>query len=135
MNKQALSKGLREGQGQSTGGGPSYKAMLASGSIVGAVLASSCCIVPLVLLTLGVSGAWISNLTLLAPYQPLFIVATSGFLGAGYWAVYRKPKAQCAGEGHCASPLSDRVVKLTLWVATALVMAAIGVGLWGSLFV
>jgi len=39
-----------------------------------AILASTCCLGPLVLITLGVSGAWISNLTLLEPYQPLFIV-------------------------------------------------------------
>jgi mercuric ion transport protein len=40
-----------------------------------AILASSCCIAPLVLITLGVSGAWISNLTLLEPYKPVFIGA------------------------------------------------------------
>jgi mercuric ion transport protein len=40
-----------------------------------AILASTCCLGPLVLITLGVSGAWISNLTLLEPYQPLFIGA------------------------------------------------------------
>jgi mercuric ion transport protein len=40
-----------------------------------AILASTCCLGPLVLLMLGVSGAWIGNLTALEPYRPLFIVA------------------------------------------------------------
>ena len=61
--------------------------MMAAGGLLGALAASSCCIVPLVLFALGVSGAWIGNLTRLAPYQPCFIVATLGFLGAGYWLV------------------------------------------------
>jgi mercuric ion transport protein len=108
--------------------------LLAAGSLIGAMLASSCCIVPLVLLTLGVSGAWISNLTALAPYQPLFLLATFGFLGAGFWKVYRKPKAECAEGSYCASPASDRVAKAALWSATALVLAALGINLLGPLF-
>ena len=47
----------------------SGKSWLATGGILGALLASSCCIVPLVLISLGVSGAWIGNLTALEPYK------------------------------------------------------------------
>lgn len=101
--------------------------LLATGGLVGALLAASCCIAPLALLTLGVSGAWIGNLTALAPYQPIFLVATFGFLGAGFWKVYSKPKVNCEEGSYCASPTSDRVVKTALWVATALVLAAIAV--------
>ena len=57
-------------------------AILATGGLLGALAASSCCIVPLVLFTLGVGGAWIGNLTALAPYQLLFVALTLGFLGA-----------------------------------------------------
>ena len=42
----------------------------AVGGVIGAVLASSCCIGPLLLVTLGASGAWIGNLTALKTYQP-----------------------------------------------------------------
>ncbi|EBW9243678.1 TPA_asm: mercuric transport protein, partial [Salmonella enterica] len=38
-----------------------------------AILASTCCLGPLVLVALGFSGAWIGNLTVLEPYRPLFI--------------------------------------------------------------
>jgi mercuric ion transport protein len=41
-----------------------------------AILASTCCLGPLVLVALGLSGAWIGNLTLLEPYRPLFITGS-----------------------------------------------------------
>ena len=78
--------------------------LAAAGGILGALAASSCCIVPLALFTLGISGAWIGNLTALAPYQPIFFVATAGFLGIGYYFVYRQPRAACA-DRTCAQPL------------------------------
>jgi mercuric ion transport protein len=100
--------------------------VIAAGGLLGALAASSCCIAPLVLFGLGVSGAWIGNLTRLAPYQPCFIAASFGFLSTGYWLVYRDSKLVCAdGEG-CASPLPNRLVKTALVVATVLVLAALG---------
>jgi len=103
------------------------KGLIAAGGVIGALLASSCCIAPLLLLTLGVSGAWMGNLTAMAPYQNYFITATLLFLGAGYWYVYWKPKKACAEGTYCASPTADRVIKIALWFATALVALALGV--------
>jgi mercuric ion transport protein len=57
------------------------QSLAATGGLLGALAASSCCILPLVLFGLGVSGAWIGNFTRLAPYQPWFIAATLAFLG------------------------------------------------------
>ena len=101
------------------------KTSVAAGSVLGAVAASSCCILPLVLFSLGAGGAWIGSLTALAPFQPMFIAVTLGFLGYGYWLVYRKPKAACAEGAACGRPMPDRIVKLALWLASALVAAAI----------
>ena len=42
-------------------------------AVIAAIGASLCCIGPLVLLALGISGAWISYLTALEPYRPIFI--------------------------------------------------------------
>ena len=96
----------------------------AAGGILGALAASSCCLLPLALFMLGISGAWIGNLTAFAPYQPIFFAATAGCLGVGYYLVYRQPKAVCA-DGSCARPLPKRGVKAMLWAATALVLAAV----------
>ena len=96
--------------------------LAAAGGILGALAASSCCMLPLALSMLGISGAWIGNLTALAPYQPIFFAATAGFLGVGYYFVYR-PKAVCPG-GTCVRRLPNRSVKAVLWAATALALAA-----------
>jgi mercuric ion transport protein len=99
--------------------------LAAAGGVLGAVAAISCCIMPLVFFALGISGAWIGNLTALAPYQPIFIAATLGFLAAGYYLVYRKPRAASAEGEVCARPLPRWGVKLALWAATALVALAL----------
>ncbi len=103
------------------------KRLIAAGGFIGAILASTCCIAPLLLLTLGVTGAWMGNLTALARYQWYFIAATLGFLGAGFWYVYWKPKQACEDGSYCASAASDRVIKVALWFATALVALALGI--------
>ena len=96
--------------------------LMAAGGILGAIAAMSCCILPLVLFSLGISGAWIGNLTSLAPYQPYFIAATLAFLGYGYWLVYRSRQAVCT-DGVCVRPLPNRLVMFGLVLATVLVAA------------
>ena len=98
--------------------------LVAASSIFGALAASSCCILPLVLFSLGISGAWIANLTALAPYKPYFAAGTIALLGYGYYLVYVCPKQACA-DGSCARSLPSRLVKSSLWIATVLVMAAL----------
>jgi mercuric ion transport protein len=104
----------------------SKQRLMAAGGLVGALAASSCCILPLVLFSLGVSGAWIGNFTRLAPYQPYFLAVTIGCLGYGYWLVYRSSKLACADGDACARPLPNRLVKTGLIVASLLAVAALG---------
>jgi mercuric ion transport protein len=108
------------------------QAWMAVGGLLGALAASSCCILPLVLFGLGISGAWISNLTRLAPYQPYFIAATLGFVGVGYWLVYRSNRA-CADGSVCARLLPNWLVKGALILATILMGAALGFDLLAPL--
>ncbi len=96
----------------------------AAGGIIGAIAASSCCLLPLILFSLGIGGAWIGNFTSLAPYKPFFITVTLGFLGYGHYLVYRQGKVACA-DGSCARPLPQKAVKAALWAATLLIFAAI----------
>ncbi len=102
--------------------------------VLGAVLASSCCVIPLLLVTLGVSGAWIGNLSALDPYKGYFAVITLGFLGAGFWQVYFKKDLTCEDGSYCANPIAGRVTKVTLWVAAALVLSALTIDWWAPLF-
>jgi mercuric ion transport protein len=98
--------------------------LMAAGGLLGALAASSCCILPVVLFSLGISGAWIGNFT--RPYRPYFLAATMVFLGTGYWLVHRASKAACVEGEACARPLPNRLVKIVLLAATVLVVAAIG---------
>src|SRR5882724_13221510 len=81
------------------------QSLVAVGGILGALAASSCCILPLALFSLGVSGAWIGNFTRLAAYQPYFLAATLACLGYGYWLVFRSSTLACADDEACARPL------------------------------
>lgn len=107
---------------------------LATGGLIGALIASSCCVAPLVLVTLGVSGAWIGNLTALEPYKPYFLTLTALLLAAGFWHVYFKPKRACEDGSYCASPISSRITRAVLWIAAALALLSATVNLWGPLF-
>ena len=98
---------------------------IAAASLLGAAAASLCCILPLILFGLGVSGAWISNLTRLAPYQLYVLAANVACLGCGYWLVYRSSRAACAESEACSRPLPARLIKIALVVATALVVVAL----------
>jgi mercuric ion transport protein len=110
------------------------QSLMAAGGLLGALAASSCCILPLALFGLGVSGAWIGNFTRLAPYQPYLIAATLAFLGYGYWLVYRSSTRSCADGAACARPLLNRIVKISLLLATILVVAALGLDFIAPLF-
>jgi mercuric ion transport protein len=108
-------------------GGRRSRALLSAAGLLAALATSSCCLLPFALFTLGISGAWIGNLTALAPYQPVFLVLAIALLGTGFHRVYRKPKsaAVCVPGAACADPRADRVTKTVLWSATALVVAGV----------
>jgi mercuric ion transport protein len=119
---------------EESSGGPEYaQVLLAAGGLLGALAASSCCILPLVLFGLGVSGAWIGNFTRLAPYQPYFLAIAFLCLGAGGWLVHRTSTKACAEGEACARPLSGRLIKASLFTAALLILAAIGFDVLGPL--
>ena len=97
----------------------------ATGGVLGALAATGCCILPMVLFSLGVGGVWVGRLASLAPYQPYFIGFAALAIGYGFWQVYARPRAGCAEDDACAQPLPKRLVKTALWSATVLTIAAL----------
>lgn len=95
-------------------------ALVAGG--LAALLASTCCLGPLVLITLGVSGAWIGNLTALEPYRPIFIGAALVALFFAWRRIFRSAQACQPGEV-CAAPRTQRIY--LFWVVVALVAVAL----------
>lgn len=104
------------------------------GGLLAALAASSCCILPLVLFALGIGGAWIGNLTALAPYQPYFLGFAALSLSYGYFRVWKARQAACSADMACARPLPNRFVLAGLIAATALIAAAISFNLLAPLF-
>ena len=102
------------------------KSLFVGGSVLGAVAMSSCCILPLALFSLGVTGAWIGNLTALYPYKLYFLIPTAAFLAGGFYLVYRRPRAnECEPGAGCVRSLSDRINRVVLWSATLLTAMAL----------
>ena len=99
--------------------------LVAIGGVLGAIAASTCCILPLLLFSLGISGAWIGNLTALSPFQPIFITIALGFLIYGYWLVYKKRKYASANGETCGRSLPNKLVNYGLWLATGLIAIAL----------
>ena len=103
---------------------------LATGGILAALGATTCCVLPLALTLLGVSGAWMANLRALSPYQPYFLALSGMAIGYGFYQVYWKPRKACAEGQVCARPMSGNIVKTALWAGAVLVLITATFPLW-----
>ena len=107
------------------------------GAIGAAVLASLCCIGPLVFITLGVGAGLASTFE---PLRPFFTALTVGLLALGFYIVYvRKPAAvegaACGPDGSCAVPPNSRRDKVVLWIATVVAVILLTFPEWSLLLV
>ena len=85
-----------------------------------------CCIAPLVLFLLGISGAWISYLTGLTPYRPYFLAVAIILTSIGFWKVYNTPKAKdYAPNTFCALPQAKTINKVVLWSSIVIILLAL----------
>lgn len=98
-----------------------------------AILASTCCLGPLILVALGFSGAWIGNLTALEPYRPFFIGAALVALFFAWRRIFR-PAAACKTGELCALPQIRTTYKLIFWIVVVLVMVALSFPYFAPLF-
>src|ERR1700740_2411636 len=84
-----------------------------------AILASTCCLGPLILVALGLSGAWIGNLTRLEPYRPFFIAGALVTLFLAGRRIFQQPQTCSAGEV-CAVPRTRRIYKVLFLAVSVL---------------
>lgn len=126
MNEKVIASEEQIATGEASGANKAGL-LLSTGGVLGAIAASSCCVLPLVLVSVGITGSWMSGLTALEPYRPFFLVLTAALLGTGFYVVYRKPKiAACDAGEACGTPQSRRLTKGVLWLGT--LFMAIGLG-------
>ena len=109
-----------------------FKGALAAG-VLAAIGASVCCVGPLVLLTLGIGGAWIASLTSLEPMRPWLIVATLFFLGLAYRRLYLRPQV-CEPGASCAEPIVLQRQRLIFWVVALVLLSLLSVPWVASFF-
>lgn len=95
---------------------------LVTGGLAG-ILASICCVGPLILVSLGLGGAWVSTLTVFEPYRWIFLVVAVLALAFAWQKIYR-PVEHCEPGQVCAVPRTRRLYKITFWMVASLVLIA-----------
>jgi mercuric ion transport protein len=87
------------------------------GSVIGALLASACCIGPL--LAVGLCIGSLGAATALEAYRTYFLGGAAACLGLGYYFTYRK-YVPCDTDEACETSVRPEIQKVALWIATVL---------------
>ncbi len=102
-------------------------------AVLAAIGASACCVGPLVLLTLGISGAWIGYLTAMEDYRLYFMGITALFLFLAFRQLYLKPQV-CEPGKSCADPNVIRNQRIIFWVVSVLLVILMAFPWYAPLF-
>jgi mercuric ion transport protein len=94
-------------------------------AVLGALAMTSCCILPLTLVSLGVTGVFIGQLTALYAYKWLTFSFAVAALGYGFWKAYRPNLSATCADGACTKPINRRVMRFLFWTAFALILLAL----------
>lgn len=112
--------------------GPTAESPALAAGGIGALLAGACCVVPFVLVSIGLGGAWLANLQLLEPYRPLFIgIAVIALAFAGK-RIYR-PAILCEPGRACAAPGIRRGYKIGFWSVAVMLLVMLAFPYYASL--
>lgn len=105
---------------------------LAAGAVA-ALLASACCVGPLVLVLLGAGGAWVANLAALEPARPFFVGITLLFLALAFRRLY-SAAAVCAPGERCALPVNRSRQRVVFWLVAIPLLALLAFPWYASIF-
>src|SRR5438105_8338290 len=94
--------------------------LFAAGSVLAAIIASFCCILPIVFALTGFSILGAS--ALFDAWRPYLLGVTFGLLGFGFYFAYRRGKERCAPGAGGAMPPASSTGRLMLWLAAAAVI-------------
>jgi len=88
---------------------------------ISALGASTCCVLPLVLVSVGVGGAWVAQARELERFYYVFVALAVGAFGyASFYRLYLRP-VPCAPDVACVTPAVRRRQRIAFW--TTLVIA------------
>lgn len=100
---------------------PGLSGLTVGCAVLSGLLASACCLGPLLLAALGLGGA--AFLARLDAYRQIFTLATFGLLTIGVWAAYRKPNVIEGDDCGCEYPKASKHARVLLWVAAVVAVA------------
>jgi mercuric ion transport protein len=103
--------------------GKMSKTTLVAGLLAG-IGASACCVGPILLLSLGIGGSWIGNLTSMTTYRPYLIGLTLVLLGLAFRKLYLVPQS-CDVGSTCASPEPLKKQRIVFWIVSIFIMVMI----------
>lgn len=108
-----------------TGNAPASESVALTTGGIAALLTGACCVAPLVLVSIGIGGAWLATLRQLEPYQPVFIGVALVALAFAWKRIYR-PTAECEPGEACTVPRVRRGYKIGFWAVALLLLVMLG---------
>ncbi|MBI3585523.1 MAG: cation transporter [Ignavibacteriales bacterium] len=93
------------------------------GGVIAAVIASLCCIGPVIVVFLGVGS--VAAFSVFEAYRPYLIGLTVALIGLAFYFTYRKQEIKCE-DGTCKVEGAGKLAKTGVWSATILTILAIG---------
>ena len=100
---------------------PEDSTWLGIGAMLAAIGASVCCVLPLLLLSLGITGAWISSLASMSPIRPFFIILTLVFIGLGFRKLYLIPD-DCDEGQLCSTSEVKQKQRIIFWIGSVFIL-------------
>jgi mercuric ion transport protein len=107
----------------------------AAGLVSSFGVCAACCLLPFVLISLGITSAWVGTLDRLAPFKWFFVIATMALLGYGFYLAYFKSKPACAGGSKCRTCAPNTLMRLGLWAGLLIAIGGLLFERFESLFV
>lgn len=101
--------------------------------VLSATGATACCFGPLLLVTLGFSGAWAGRMKALEAFQPVFVVLTLAFMGFAFHRLYVRPR-RCAPGEVCELPAVLRRQRIAFWIVAVIIIAMMAFPLFAGFF-
>ncbi len=93
------------------------------GTVLAALGASLCCIVPVAVALLGVGSAALG--AKLEPLRPYFVGLTVLLLAVAFYQAYKPKQVECAPGESCAVPASQKRHRIALWIIAVAALALV----------
>ena len=86
---------------------------------------AACCLLPFLLISLGVTSAWVGTLDQLASFKWYFVTATAILLGYGFYVAYLRPRPVCASGPACRKCSPSQAMRVSLWLGLVLALGGL----------